>query len=103
MHPGVDIVGRMQGVRQRVEQAHPPMVLRSRRGQGARWSSGGNRQGKGHTQRHGLGSLLMTHHQATAVKHHHRGINGPVPFGGTGSDNIERARDAALDNVGTCL
>ena len=96
MHSGVDIVGSIQGLRQRVEQTHSPMVLRSRSGQFSGWASYRNGHGKRHTQRYGLGELLMAYHQSTLVKHHHITVKAPVPFGDTDSEDIDLEREAAL-------
>jgi hypothetical protein len=38
----------------------------------------------------------MTYHHAALVKHHDIGVKDPVPFGDTGSDEIDREREAAL-------
>ena len=81
MHAVIDVIGSIQGLRQRVEHTHPPMVLRSRRCQFSGRSSCRNSHGKRQTQRHGLCDLLMTDHQAVLVKHHHIGVKDPVPFG----------------------
>jgi hypothetical protein len=62
VHSGVDIVGSIQGLRQWVEQTHPPMVLRSRSWQFSGWASCRNGHGKRHTQRYGLGKLLGSVH-----------------------------------------
>src|SRR5262249_36395194 len=89
MHAGIDVAGSIQGLRQRVEQTHPPMMLRSHSCQLAGWASGRNGQGKRQTQRHGLGELLMAYYQSPLVKHHHITVKEPVPFGDTGSNEIE--------------
>ena len=39
MHSYIDVVGSIQGLRQRVEQTHSSMVLRSRSGQFSGWAS----------------------------------------------------------------
>lgn len=50
-HADLDVIGSMQGVRQRVEQTPLPWVLRSRSGQCSGWTSSRKSHGKRHTHK----------------------------------------------------